>query len=119
MADGTVRVERAGGIVRCTLDRPPLNLFEPGLIAALRDTFTTLARDDAVRAVSLPEKKAESSRQIRTTTNEIHSFAVIDYLSLSVRNARTSAASTFFSMKAWPMPRTNMNVSVPRFTFLS
>jgi enoyl-CoA hydratase len=53
MADGTVRVERAGGIVRCTLERPPLNLFEPGLIHAVRETFVTLARDESVRAVVL------------------------------------------------------------------
>jgi enoyl-CoA hydratase/carnithine racemase len=53
MADSTVRIERAGGIVRCTLDRPPLNLFEPGLIAALRETFETLARDPSVLAVVL------------------------------------------------------------------
>jgi enoyl-CoA hydratase/carnithine racemase len=53
MADGTVRVERARGVVRCTLDRAPLNLFEPGLIGGLRDTFETLARDGSVRAVVL------------------------------------------------------------------
>jgi enoyl-CoA hydratase/carnithine racemase len=49
MADGTVRVERAAGVVRCVLDRPPLNLLEPSLIAALRDTFQGLARDESVR----------------------------------------------------------------------
>jgi hypothetical protein len=36
-----------------------------------------LAREEAVNAVSLPAKKAESSRQIKTTTIEIQSFAVI------------------------------------------
>jgi enoyl-CoA hydratase len=50
MADGRLRVERAHGVARCTLDRPPLNLLEPGLIGALRETFDTLARDDSVRA---------------------------------------------------------------------
>jgi enoyl-CoA hydratase/carnithine racemase len=50
MADSTLRVERVHGIVRCTLDRPPLNLLEPGFITALRDTFETLARDPSVRA---------------------------------------------------------------------
>ena len=39
--------------------------------------------------------------------------------SLSLRKARTSAASTSFSTKAWPMPRTRMKVSSPRLTFLS
>jgi enoyl-CoA hydratase/carnithine racemase len=50
MADRGLRVEQAHGIVRCTLDRPPLNLLEPGVIAALGDTFGALARDPSVRA---------------------------------------------------------------------
>src|SRR2546425_8923522 len=45
-----VAVERRGDVVWCALDRPPLNLFEPGLIAALRTTFETLARDASIRA---------------------------------------------------------------------
>ena len=42
-------LERAGAAVWCTLDRPPLNLFEPTLIRAVRDTFTELAADRATR----------------------------------------------------------------------
>jgi enoyl-CoA hydratase len=53
MAEAAIRVERRGGVVRCTLDRPPLNLFEPGLIAALRTTFETLAADPTVRVAVL------------------------------------------------------------------
>jgi enoyl-CoA hydratase/carnithine racemase len=53
MADRPLRVERACDVVRCTLDRPPLNLFEPGLIGALRETFETLGQDSSVRAVVL------------------------------------------------------------------
>jgi enoyl-CoA hydratase len=53
MGDGALRVDRAHGVVRCTLDRPPLNLLEPGVIAALHDTFATLSRDESVRAVVL------------------------------------------------------------------
>jgi enoyl-CoA hydratase/carnithine racemase len=53
MAEAAIRVERRGGVVRCTLDRPPLNLFEPGLIAALRETFDTLTADPTVRLVVL------------------------------------------------------------------
>jgi enoyl-CoA hydratase/carnithine racemase len=49
MAEAAVRVQRQGGIVRCTLDRPPLNLFEPGLISSIRTTFDTLAADPTVR----------------------------------------------------------------------
>ena len=50
MADSTLAVERRGDVVWCALDRPPLNLFEPGLIAALRATFEALTRDAAIRA---------------------------------------------------------------------
>jgi len=49
MGEAALRLERRGGVVRCTLDRPPLNLLEPGLIAALRSTFAALAADPAVR----------------------------------------------------------------------
>ncbi len=49
MADAAVRVERRGGVVRCVLDRPPLNLLEPSVIASLRATFDTLAADPTVR----------------------------------------------------------------------
>jgi enoyl-CoA hydratase/carnithine racemase len=49
MVEAAIRVERRGGVVWCTLDRPPLNLLEPGLIATLRATFDTLAADPSVR----------------------------------------------------------------------
>jgi enoyl-CoA hydratase/carnithine racemase len=47
--EGRVRVEQRDGCAWVTLDRPPLNLLEPGLIRALRDTFHGLARDPGVR----------------------------------------------------------------------
>jgi enoyl-CoA hydratase/carnithine racemase len=53
MAGRGLRVDRAHGVVRCTLDRPPLNLLEPAVIADLHDTFAMLSRDDSVRAVVL------------------------------------------------------------------
>ncbi len=53
MADAPVRVERRGGVAWCTLDRPPLNLFDPALITALRGVFDDLARDPGVRAAVL------------------------------------------------------------------
>jgi enoyl-CoA hydratase/carnithine racemase len=37
----------------CSLDRPPLNLLEPGLIRAVRDTFAGLAGDGSVRVAIL------------------------------------------------------------------
>src|SRR5260370_30419312 len=45
-----VRVERKGRCAWVTLDRPPLNLFTPELIAAVRETFDALARDAGVGA---------------------------------------------------------------------
>jgi len=42
-------IRRAGATVWCTLDRPPLNLLEPTLIRALRESFDTLAADRTVR----------------------------------------------------------------------
>jgi enoyl-CoA hydratase/carnithine racemase len=53
MADGVVHVTRDGGVARVTLDRAPLNLFEPGLIAGVRDAFRRLAADGEVRVVVL------------------------------------------------------------------
>jgi enoyl-CoA hydratase/carnithine racemase len=44
-------LQRAGAAVWCTLDRPPLNLFEPTLIRAVRDRFAELAADRATRVV--------------------------------------------------------------------
>ena len=46
---GALTVHRAGATVWCTLDRPPLNLLEPGLIRTLRETFEALAADRATR----------------------------------------------------------------------
>src|SRR2546422_5524935 len=48
-----VRVEKRNRCAWVTLDRPPLNLFTPDLIAALRETFDALARDAAVGAAVL------------------------------------------------------------------
>jgi len=53
MTDAPVRVDRAGPVAWCTLDRPPLNLLEPELIQALRAAFLQLAADGELRAVVL------------------------------------------------------------------
>ena len=42
-------IRREGATVWCTLDRPPLNLLEPSLIRALRESFARLAADRTVR----------------------------------------------------------------------
>jgi enoyl-CoA hydratase len=53
MAEGALRVTRAGAVARCVLDRPPLNLLEPGLIASIHAEFTALAADPSVRVAVL------------------------------------------------------------------
>lgn len=53
MADVPVTVRRAGAAAWCTLERPPLNLLEPGIVAALRAAFEDLARDPTVRVAVL------------------------------------------------------------------
>ena len=53
MAANSVEVERAGAVAWCSLDRPPLNLLEPGLIDALHNTFSQLAADRGVRVAVL------------------------------------------------------------------
>jgi enoyl-CoA hydratase len=53
VADAAVRVDRRGDVAWCTIDRPPLNLLEPGLIAALHRAFAGLSRDASVRAAVL------------------------------------------------------------------
>jgi enoyl-CoA hydratase/carnithine racemase len=45
-----VRVDKRNGCAWVTLDRPPLNLIVPELIAELRGAFDALARDAGVRA---------------------------------------------------------------------
>src|SRR5438132_4156378 len=53
MSEAPLSVERAGGAAWCTLDRPPINLLEPGLIHAVRATFDALAADRVTRVAIL------------------------------------------------------------------
>jgi enoyl-CoA hydratase len=48
-----LRVTRQGGVARFTLDRPPLNVLNPELIAALGAAFRDLAADPEARVVVL------------------------------------------------------------------
>jgi enoyl-CoA hydratase len=45
-----VETVRDGDIVRCVLSRPPLNLLDAELIAAMRETFSALAGEEDIRA---------------------------------------------------------------------
>lgn len=60
MANPPMRVDRRGGVARCALDRPPLNLLDPSIVAALRETFATLAADPAVRVAVLTGGEARA-----------------------------------------------------------
>jgi enoyl-CoA hydratase len=53
VAHPPVRVDRSAAVARVTLDAPPLNLFEPGIIDALADAFGRLADDAGVRVAVL------------------------------------------------------------------
>lgn len=54
MSDGSVRADRAGGVLSLTLDRPnKLNAFSPDLIAGLTARLREAAADPGVRVVSL------------------------------------------------------------------
>ena len=50
MSPGPVIVERRGRVAWCTLDRPPLNLLDPELIAAVHAAFAGLTAEAGVRA---------------------------------------------------------------------
>jgi enoyl-CoA hydratase/carnithine racemase len=49
----SIRVERGGGAVWCTLDRPPLNLLDGEVIREIAATFAELGRDPSVRLAVL------------------------------------------------------------------
>src|SRR6516225_6868688 len=59
-------------------------------------------------------QKAQNDRQYGQPIKNAHRLA-----SFSFKNARTSRSSTPASITAEPMARTRINVSIPRFTFLS
>jgi enoyl-CoA hydratase/carnithine racemase len=69
----TLTLERDGGVVRCTLDRPPLNLLEPDLIRALRDAFRGLAADPSVRVAVLTGRG-----RAFTAGMDVHVLAALD-----------------------------------------
>lgn len=48
-----LRLAREGGVARLTLDRPPLNILTPALIAELGAAFRELGADPALRVVVL------------------------------------------------------------------
>ena len=65
--------ERRDDVAWCTLARPPLNLLEPGLIGAIRETFQTLGADRTIRAAVV----AGSGRAF-TAGMDVHVLAGLD-----------------------------------------
>jgi enoyl-CoA hydratase/carnithine racemase len=53
LPDSSLLIERTGDVIRCTINRPPLNLFDEPLIHALGQGFRQLGNDDSVRVVIL------------------------------------------------------------------
>jgi enoyl-CoA hydratase/carnithine racemase len=53
MPSSAVQVDRKDSVAWVTLNRPPLNLFEPGLIRELRTAFLDLATDPSLHVVVL------------------------------------------------------------------
>jgi cyclohexa-1,5-dienecarbonyl-CoA hydratase len=50
-ASATVRVERAGRVVRVVLDRPPLNIMDIAMLEDLERALVDVARDDAAAVI--------------------------------------------------------------------
>jgi enoyl-CoA hydratase len=68
--------ERRDGVAWCTLTRPPLNLLEPGLIGAIRETFQTLGADRTIRAAVVT-----GSGRAFTAGMDVHVLAGLDVAS--------------------------------------
>src|SRR5262249_34750446 len=61
------------GVAWCTLARPPLNLIEPGLIGAIRETFQALSADRTIRAAVVT-----GSGRAFTAGMDVHVLAGLD-----------------------------------------
>lgn len=93
----TLVLERDGGVVRCTLDRPPLNLLEPDLIRALRDAFLRLAADPSVRVVVITGRG-----RAFTAGMDVHVLAALDVA--AAKGLITSLHEAIRAVHAAPFP---------------
>ena len=96
MAD-TLTLERDGGVARCTLDRPPLNLLEPELIRALHDAFRGLAADPSVRLAIITGRG-----RAFTAGMDVHVLAALDVPEAKVLITRLHEA--IHAVHAAPFP---------------
>jgi enoyl-CoA hydratase/carnithine racemase len=90
-------IERDGGTVRCTLDRPPLNLLEPDLIRALRDAFLRLAADPSVRVAVITGRG-----RAFTAGMDVHVLATLDVA--AAKGLITSLHEAIQAVHAAPFP---------------
>ena len=93
----TLALERDGGVVRCTLDRPPLNLLEPDLIRALRDAFLRLAADPSVRVAVITGRG-----RAFTASMDVHVLAALDVA--AAKGLITSLHEAIQAVHAAPFP---------------
>jgi enoyl-CoA hydratase/carnithine racemase len=93
----TLTLERDGAVARCTLDRPPLNLLEPTLIGALRDTFRSLAADPSVRVAVITGRG-----RAFTAGMDVHVLASLDVA--SAKALITGLHEAIASVHAAPFP---------------
>jgi len=68
-----LQCEPRDGVAWCTLARPPLNLIEPGLIGAIRETFQALSADRTIRAAVVT-----GSGRAFTAGMDVHVLAGLD-----------------------------------------
>src|SRR5512143_3166868 len=85
-----VRVERAGGCARVTLDRPPLNLIVPEMVEGIRAAFGALGEDPEVRVAVVT-----GSGRATTAGMQLQFL-----LGLDVRSAKVFIASLHEAIRA-------------------
>jgi enoyl-CoA hydratase/carnithine racemase len=97
MAGGAVEVDRRDHVAWVTLNRPPLNLFEPTLIHELRAAFEALAADASVRVAVLT-----GSGRAFTAGMDVH--VLRDLGVLSARSLIRSLESAIAAVHGAPFP---------------
>ena len=92
-----VEVERRGDVAWCTLDRPPLNLLDPELIAAVHTAFTELTADPTIRAAVLTGRG-------RAFTGGMNVHVLHDLDAISAKALITSIHAMIASVHHAPFP---------------
>ena len=90
-------VERRGDVAWCTLDRPPLNLRDSELIAAVHTAFTGLTADPTIRAAVLTGRG-------RAFTGGMNVHVLHDLDAISAKALITSIHAMIASVHHAPFP---------------